>query len=65
MRSVLLEIGPRATLPAGACAARRCVAREASTFRDAVRAADLPLPVAAVVASVCSLVMALTGPSAS
>jgi hypothetical protein len=41
------------------------VARQARTLRDAVRAADLPLPVAAAAASLCSLVIVVTSPVAS
>jgi len=70
MCSVLVEMMPPPMLPAAACAVRRCavgryVARQARTLRDAVRAADLPLPVAAAAASLCSLVIVVTSPVAS
>jgi hypothetical protein len=60
MHGWFAEVAPR---PAGwaPCAMHRCVARAASSLRDGVRAADLPLPVAAVAASVCSFVIVMSG----
>jgi hypothetical protein len=40
-----------------AAAVRRRLAREASTLRDAVRQADLPLPLAVMLASFLTLAM--------
>ena len=65
MRCVFVEMTPRPILSGVACAVRRCVARQARTLRDAVRAADLPLPVAVVAASACSLVIVVASPVAS
>jgi hypothetical protein len=65
MHRVFVEMMPRPILSAAACAVRKFVAGEARTLRDAVRAADLPLPITAVAASVCSLVIVVAGPSAS
>ena len=60
MQVRFIEMHPRPAAPA-TCAVRRYVASEVTLLRDAVRAADLPLPIAAVVASFCSLVIVIAG----
>jgi hypothetical protein len=60
MRCVFAEVMPRRIVSAIADAVRRGIVHEASSLRDAVRAADLPLPIAAVAASICTLVIAVT-----
>jgi hypothetical protein len=60
MNGRCVRVRPRPAAPA-ICAVRRYVAREVTSLRDAVRAADLPLPIAVVLASVCSLVVVISG----
>ena len=60
MRGVIAEVMPCRIVSAIADAVRRGIVHEAASLRDAVRASDLPLPIAAVAASICTLVIAVT-----